>query len=458
MSRPVLDYANLTSVRLGAAGIDPSRLTGDLAARFREAYVAVETRRASGGIGFFDLPRDEIALAAVRHVVEEVRHGVTDVVVLGIGGSGLGATTLRDALGGIDWNADSRRRGGRPRLHVLDNPDPETVRGVFARLDPATTLFDVVSKSGSTAETMALYLYARAWIESSLGPEGIADAFVFTTDPARGVLRRIADAEGIRTLDVPPNVGGRFSVMSPVGLFPAAMMGADAAGLLAGASDMLDACTTDQLRENPAGLLATLLHEADTAMGRGIHVVMPYADRLRSFTLWYQQLWAESLGKVRADGPVGPTPLPAVGATDQHAQVQLFMEGPHDKVVIFVETPRATQPVKIPPLHGEEDALAYLGGASLADLLDVERRATTEALRQGGRPSATIRMPAIDARSLGGLFMLWQIATVYAGALYGVDPLDQPGVELGKVLTYGLMGRDGYDQPEFPPPEPEFVC
>jgi glucose-6-phosphate isomerase len=202
-------------------------------------------------------------------------------------------------------------------------------------------------------------------------------------------------------------------------------------------------------------LLATLLHRLDAEKGRPIHVLMPYTDRLRSLTLWFQQLWAESLGKVSESGPVGPTPLPAVGATDQHAQVQLFMEGPHDKAVVFVKT-EPTEDVEIPSIHPGVDELEYLGGASLGALLDAERRATTEALRRGGRPSMTLDVGAVTPASLGGLLMFLQIATVYAGALYGVDPLNQPGVELGKVLTYGLMGRRGFDEPELAADDPRW--
>lgn len=455
MTRPLVDVSNLFSHRLGGSGIDPVAVDGPLQARFSDAFAAVAARRATGEIGFFDLPADREAHRATVDLAQRLSSGITDVVVLGIGGSGLGTTTLRDALCGVHWNSDDSGRAGRPRLHVLDNPDPETVRGVLDRLDLSTTLFDVVSKSGSTAETMSLYLVARSRVEA-VGAGALNARFVFTTDPEAGVLRRIADREGISTLAVPPTVGGRFSVLTPVGLLPAELVGIDTTALLDGAGEMLAACETDRLRENPAGLLATLLHEADTVHGRSIHVLMPYADRLRSFTLWFQQLWAESLGKVRGEGFVGPTPLPAVGATDQHAQVQLFMEGPHDKVVLFLASPIPEADLQIPALHGDEAALAYLGGSTLGALLDTERRATTEALRLRGRPSATIELPAIDAHALGGLIMLWQIATVYGGALYGVDPLDQPGVELGKQLTYGLMGREGYTAPDLAAPDPEW--
>jgi glucose-6-phosphate isomerase len=223
---------------------------------------------------------------------------------------------------------------------------------------------------------------------------------------------------------------------------------------------MDERCTTPDLKANPAGLLATLLHRADREDGRSIHVLMPYSDRLRSLALWFQQLWAESLGKAvdRSGEPVhvGPTPLPAVGATDQHSQVQLFMEGPHDKVVLFVSAASPPDEVEIPHLHGDHPGLAYLGGHTLAELLESERRATAEALRRRDRPNLEIHLSALDAHALGELIMLFQIATVYAGSLYGIDPLDQPGVELGKELTYGLMGRDGYDAPDLASGDPRW--
>lgn len=456
MSCPTIDFANALVPAVGEHGVDPSRLGGDLADAFRQAFGTVEGRRASGDMGFFDLPADRATADTVQEVADGFGQWFETVVVLGIGGSGLGAITLRDALLGSGWNElDQEARSHFPRLYVLDNPDPSTLRGLLRRIDLRRTLFNVVSKSGATAETMALYLVVRGLVAEVVDEDKVHGHFLFTTDPELGVLRRIAGEEGTPTLAVPPNVGGRFSVLSPVGLFPAAITGVPIAELLAGASTVVERCSTPVLRENPAGILATLLHRLDVEKGRSIHVLMPYTDRLRSLTLWFQQLWAESLGKVSAAGPVGPTPLPAVGATDQHAQVQLFMEGPHDKAVVFVKT-EPTEDVEIPSIHPGVDELEYLGGASLGGLLDAERRATAEALRRRGRPSITLDVGAVTPASLGGLLMLLQIATVYAGALYGVDPLNQPGVELGKVLTYGLMGRRGFDEPELSPPDPRW--
>ena len=452
MALPVLDF-NLMLTPGVADGLDPAQLTGPLAERFTDAYRAVEARRGKGEIGFFDLPWASETTRRVQEVADSFGQWFENVVLLGIGGSGLGAVTLRDALLAPLWNErDEEGREYFPRLYVLDNPDPATVGPLLDRLDLRKTLFNVISKSGSTAETMALYLVIRERLAAVVGEEKVHGHFLFTTDPEKGALRRIADAEQIPTLAVPPNVGGRFSVLTPVGLWPAAVTGIDIEELLAGAGAMEQRCRTDKLLENPAGVLATLLHHAATEDGKPIHVLMPYADRLRSFALWFQQLWAESLGKAGT----GPTPLPAVGATDQHSQVQLFMEGPRDKVVIFLAVKEGGDAIVIPALHPEIVELGYLGGHSLGELLDSERRATAEALRQAGRPSITIELEKVDAAALGALFMLFQIATVYAGALAGVDPLDQPGVELGKRLTYGLLGREGFSAPSFGHADPRW--
>jgi glucose-6-phosphate isomerase len=460
-ARARLDYANLLAPGV-EGGVDPARLEGDLAERFRTAHAAVEARRAAGDLGFLDLPYATETAASVKEVADGFGQWFEDVVVLGIGGSGLGSVAVRDALLGPFWNErDDEGRDHFPRLHVVDNPDPATFGRLLERLDAARTLFNVVSKSGATAETMAQYLVARGWMEEAVDADRARGHFLFTTDAEVGALRQIAEAEGIPALTVPRNVGGRFSVLSPVGLLPAAVCGVDVDALLAGAAEMEERCRAPELKQNPAGVLATLLHAADTEAGCHVHVLMPYADRLRSFAFWFQQLWAESLGKAKTlDGEeayTGPTPLASVGASDQHSLLQLFMEGPRDKVVLFVSSPDPERDVAIPGRHPEIPSLAYLGGRTLGELLDAERRATAEALRREGRPNATILVPRMDAHVLGELFMLFELATVYAGALYNVDALDQPGVELSKRLTYGLLGREGYEAPDLGEGDPRWI-
>jgi len=455
------DFGNLMAPRV-EGGPDAAAFASTLAERFGAADAAVDARRAAGDFGFLDLPYATETVSRVLELADGFAQWFEDVVVLGIGGSGLGATALKEALLGPFWNVlNDEERDHFPRLHVIDNPDPFTFRSLLGRIDPARTMFNVVSKSGATAETMAQYLVAREWVESAVGADKARGHFLFTTDPAKGALRQIGEAEDIPMLPIPENVGGRFSVLSAVGLLPAAVCGVDPRALLAGAAAMEERCRTDLLAENPAGVLATLLHQADREQGRPIHVLMPYADRLRSVALWFQQLWAESLGKAVTLGgearPTGPTPVAALGATDQHSLLQLLMEGPHDKVVLFIEVEDAEADVSIPKRHPGIPSLAYLGGHSLGELLAVERAATAEALRRAGRPNATLTMPRVGAGELGQLLMLFELATVYGGALYDVDPLDQPGVELGKRLTYGLMGREGVEPPEMAETDPRWI-
>ncbi len=447
--------------RLRRGGIEPARFDGELSDRFRGAFNAVEARAARGASGFRDLARKSALARRTVELAETLDGRFDDLVVIGIGGSALGTIALRDALLPPGWNElDRRARAGRPRLHLMDNPDPDTVSSLLGRLNPGRTLFNVVSKSGGTAETMALFLVVWDRLARSLGPGRACDHVVVTTDPRRGTLREVAESRRLRSLPVPESVGGRFSVLSPVGMLPAALTGIDTGAVLAGADGCLRRCGSAELRENPAGVLATLLHAADVDGGARIQVFMPYADRLRGFAYWVQQLWAESLAKaIGTDGApamTGPTPLPAFGAADQHSILQLLMEGPRDKVVVFLGCRAPERDLAIPGGFPETPALSYLGGHSLFDLLDSERRATAEALRRAGRMSLTVTVERVDAHAIGALFMLFQLSVVYAGELYGVDPFDQPGVELGKSLTFGMMGRGGYREPDIPAADPRW--
>jgi glucose-6-phosphate isomerase len=446
----VLDYNNMLAPRLGGQrGIDPADLER-MAERFRQAHADTLRRRESGELGFYALAGETETVDAIRAFAEGLGQAFSDLVVLGIGGSALGTIALRTALLRPGWNELSdEERDFFPRLHVLDNVDPATIGPFLDRLELGKALFDVVSKSGGTAETMSQYLVVRERLERELG-DGFRRHLLFTTDPEKGVLRRIAREEEIATLPIPPKVGGRFSVLSAVGLLPAAMVGIDVRELLAGADEMARRCDTDDLGANPAGMFAALQYLADTEKQARVHVMMPYSDRLRDVADWFRQLWAESLGKQMTRGGdevfAGPTPVKALGATDQHSQVQLYMEGPFDKTITFLAERERDGDLPIPPLHADLDELAYLGGHTLGGLLDTERLATEAALARRGRMNMTLELPRADARSVGGLFMLLQIATVYAGFFYGVDPLDQPGVELGKELTYAIMGRPGFER------------
>ena len=435
-------------------GLKRARLQ-KLSEAFSAVQAEVRRRREAGEYGFYKLVEQGPTVRAIRTFAEGLGQAHDHVLVLGIGGSALGAKALLNALRPPAWNElDGEAREFFPRLTVLENVDPTSVTAALDRIDPRRVLVNVISKSGGTAETMAQYLVVRAWLEKALGAAAYRH-LVFTTDPTRGALRELAQRDHIGTLDVPPGVGGRFSVLSPVGLLPAALVGIDIEGLLEGARLALERAEEDNLLRNPAALYAALHHEADVSHGARIHVLMPYTDRLRELAEWYRQLWAESLGK-RADRQgktvhTGPTPVGAVGATDQHSQVQLFMEGPHDKAITFVTVENLGVDLKIPGGTAAGNApslppdLAYLPGHTLGELLRAEYEATSAALAQMGRMNCTLRLPDLSAATLGETIMFFQLATGYAGVWYGIDPFDQPGVELGKRLTYAAMGRPGYE-------------
>jgi glucose-6-phosphate isomerase len=442
-----LDFTNMFSPAVSDGITDAE--WGDAADRFRGAYDAVMARHARGELGFFDLAahrslRDPSA--PMSHIIPPRPGAYTDVVVLGIGGSALGPVALRTALRASSWNTlDERARGGWPRMHVLDNVDPETITALLGRLDLKASLFVVTSKSGGTAETMAQYLIVRDRLQRAR-VASLGDHIVFVTDPEKGALRQIARHEGIPAFEIPANVGGRFSVLSPVGILPAALVGIDVAALLDGAADMVRRCEVAELAKNPAGAFGVLQWLSDAKHGKHINVLMPYSDPLRDFAAWFVQLWAESLGKISPDGThVGPTPIASLGATDQHSQVQLFMEGPADKTITFIAVRERATDVTIPALHSDIPELAYLAGHSLAELIDIEQRATAGALARRGRPNMTISLDRVDPWHVGGLIMMLEIATAYAGELYGINAYDQPGVELGKQFAYAMLGRPGAD-------------
>ena len=444
--RIMLDYQNMMAAALGGRGIADDLFT-QYQARFRAVHEEVEARRARGDIGFFKLTEQQEVVREIRGFAEGIGQAFDTVVVLGIGGSALGTLALQQALLKPHWNElTDEQRDYFPRLYVLDNVDPSTIGPLLERLDLRRTLFNVVSKSGTTAETMAQFLIVYQRLRAAFGEdqEAYRSHLLFTTDPEKGVLRELARAENIPTLPIPPDVGGRFSVLSAVGLLPAALVGIDVQALLDGARAMTERCAHADLTRNPAGIFACLQHAADAELKAPIHVMLSYSDRLYLTADWFRQLWAESLGKENR----GPTPVKALGATDQHSQVQLYMEGPFDKTITILAVGERDRDVPIPQAYQQVDALAYLGGHTLGELLDAERRATAHALAQRGRMNMTLELPRLNAHTMGQIFMMLQIATVYAGALYGVNPFDQPGVELGKELTYGYFGRPGYRPPE----------
>lgn len=454
-----VNYANCTSDRVGEHGLDPASVAPGAPAYARAGEITrdLDATRGTGWERWRDLCRGGVReeyVSAVRAVADERRGQFDNLLVLGIGGSALGNSALQGALNPPTYNLLPEGARPGPRVFILDNVDPSHVGATLEYIEQhggglSRTLVNVISKSGETAETAAQFLVVRRMLIDALGEKGHADHIVAITDAEKGTMRSICDCAGYRTLPVPDGVGGRFSVLSPVGLFSAAMCGIDIDALLDGAARMDERCSREKLDKNPAAMLATLLVRLGSERDKFNHVLMPYSNAMSLFADWYRQLWAESLGKrYNAQGDevyTGYTPVKALGATDQHSQIQLYREGPNDKVVGFVEVKDHGREVAIPSGAGVE-ALSYLEGSALSALLSAEKRATEYALVDSRRPNYTIGMPRVDAEHVGEFIQLWMVATAYAGRLLRVDAYDQPAVETGKQATFGLMGRAGYEE------------
>jgi glucose-6-phosphate isomerase len=410
----------------------------------------LEGEKEQDHLPFLSVPFDLSLASQIKKYVQGTKTWAENFVVLGIGGSALGAKALQTAITHPHYNLLSKTmRKGYPRLFVADNVDPDGFKALLDLLEVKRTLFNVISKSGGTAETMSQFLIIRDLLKKKLGNRKEKDHLVITTDPVQGVLRKIAKEEQFQSFEIPSLLGGRFSVLSAVGLLPAAMCGIDVEELQAGAREMARRCQAPALWENPAYLCACLSFLSYKQKKKNIKVIMPYVDALKGMGDWFCQLWAESLGKrYTTKGREvwnGQTPVTALGATDQHSQLQLYMEGPSDKVFSFLRVKHYTSLIPLPKLYPKLEELAYLGGHSLNRLIQAELEATRLTLARNGRPSLTLTLPKINAFTIGQLIFLWEMETFVCGQLMNVNPLNQPGVEEGKILTYALMGRKGFE-------------
>jgi glucose-6-phosphate isomerase len=420
------DYKTILSDAIGPHGLTSAELEKVLA----EAAPSLEKLRArqkDGSLPLLRLPARRDDLTELNGVADELRRRFDHVVVLGTGGSSLGGQTLY-ALADLGFGP----RPGSPKVHFLDNIDPATFAAFVAAVDLTRTAFIVISKSGGTAETLTQFAVCLDAVRNAAGTLDVGSQFVAVTEPKDNALRQLAKRHGIRTLDHDPGVGGRFSVLSNVGLLPALVSGLDAAAVREGAASVLDATlAASNPRQSEPALGAALSVALNRHRGVTQTVIMPYVHRLAHFGLWFRQLWAESLGK---DGK-GTTPIRAMGTVDQHSQLQLYLAGPRDKMFTLVTLAVAGQGGAISAAFADSPALGYLAGRSMGDLLDAEQRATAESLVRQGRPTRVFRLQALDERTLGALLMHFMLETIIAADLLGVDAFDQPAVEEGKVLA-----------------------
>ncbi len=448
--RVTVDYNYMMSKSLGNTGISDADLRA-VKGKAEEAfgYVAENRGRDDLFMGWTELPYNQDAIVNdIIVTAKQIKKKFKNFVVLGIGGSALGPVMAFNALKHLHYNELPPKKRGGPKFYVEDNVDPVRMAALLDVIDPKETCFNVISKSGATSETMAQFLIVADLLEKA--GVSLPDNMIFTTDASRGNLMKIDDKFGgkFKKYVLPDGVGGRFSELCPVGLLPAAVLGIDIKGMLAGAAYMDSLCSKPSIAKNPA-LACAVIQYISMQQGKNINVLMPYSDNLKLMADWYCQLWAESLGKaVDYAGNIvnaGTTPVKSLGVTDQHSQVQLYIEGPYDKVITFISVVKYG--CEMPIANGCEDIpdVGFLGGHTLQELIQAENKATAYALMRAGRCNYTINMPEVNAFTLGQLMYMLELQTAYTGALLNINTFNQPGVENGKKATFALLGKKGYE-------------
>ncbi len=442
------DYNNMMTSAIGSHGIAPSVID-----KAQKAHVAafkeVIDNSGKGWQEWTETPLiDEKAVAELNEFGKEIRDKASSFVVLGIGGSALGPICVFNALLHLHHNELPEKMRKAPKIYVEDNIDPVRMSSLLDVIDVKTSYFNVITKSGETSETLSQFLILYNMLKKAVGEKDAKEHIIVTTTIGKGALYACAEKEGFKVFGIPSGVGGRFSVLSNVGLVPFAVMGVDIDSMLYGARAMREACERPDIKSNPA-LMTAFLQVKSMEAGKNISVMMPYADGLKTMADFYCQIWAESLGKAvdKAGKKVncGQTPAKSLGVTDQHSQVQLYTEGPFDKVVTFIGVESFGDNVDIPS-DETADIGNFLKGHTMGELLTAERKSTEFALTKAGRSNFTILMPEINAETVGELLMYFMYETAFAGAYLGIDTFNQPGVEEGKKATFAMIGREGYEE------------
>jgi len=440
------NFDMLFDERLKEHRFDENRLK-DMRESLRRAREEVLSELRSQKRGFSEILYNDQILDATLKLSKEISGRYKNLVLIGIGGSSLGPRALFRALRHPFHNFLPSREEGM-NLFFLENVDPDTFRATFDVIDEKDTAFVVITKSGSTVETMSQFLIIRDRLIKKLGENGYRERMITITDPQKGTLREIVRHDRLCSLPIPENIGGRFSVFSPVGTFPAACCGIDVSKLLSGAREMNEKILNSDIDNDPALKFASLMYIARTHYNRNILIVMPYKDSLLDTAEWFQQLWAESLGKERdRDGNIvntGSTPVRALGVIDQHSQLQLYIEGPQDKVVMIIGVKEFNNTVEVPLALENFPDVSYIGNHSLNEILKIEEDATLQSLINARRPAFSIELERVDEANLGALMLFFEFATAYSGSLYNINAFDQPGVEHGKKILYRALKKPGY--------------
>lgn len=445
------NWRNADSVIIGKEdGIETEKEFENHKTQIAEIVSDIYANKKTAGrwLAWMNLGYNEELVKEINLYANKVKGNFDNLLVLGIGGSALGGIAVTEALLKPYWNMlDKNARNNFPKIFFVDNIDPDQINGLLDFLDLKKTLVNVITKSGSTAETMSQFMIIKDRLSKELGAD-YKNNIVATTDKSKGILRRITDEEGYESFIVPDDVGGRFSVFSAVGLLPFALVGINISELLNGVRDMDKELANTDINKNIAAQNALIQYLMDKK-GKDISVIMPYSSRLRFISDWYVQLWAESLGKEKdLKGNIvneGSTPLKAIGATDQHSQIQLYNEGPNNKIINFIRIKNFDTELKIPAVF-ENTEIGYLCGKTVNELINAEADATMVALTDFKRPNVTITIPKVDEYNIAQLLYMLEVQTAIAGGLYNIDAFNQPGVEQAKNYTYALMGRKGYEE------------
>ena len=460
-----LDYNNMTEEFVGKDGITSQELKS-IKYEAINALNKVQASKGKGWLGWTDLPYNQKDIVAdINATAKTIRKTAKNFVVLGIGGSALGPIAVFQALCHLHYNDLPNKCRKGPKFYVEDNVDPERMKALLDVINVEETVFNVITKSGATSETMTQYLIIYGILKKRLGDKA-KDHIIATTSENTGNLIKLARSEGFKTFYIPDGVGGRFSELCPVGLLPAAVLGIDIGEMLAGAAYIDRICSTDKFHKNPA-LINAALQILAMRKGKNISVMMPYSDGLKYFADWYCQIWAESLGKeVDLSGNVvnaGQTPVKSLGVTDQHSQVQLYTEGPYDKVVTFLAVDKYRAEIVISEGCADIPDVHFLCSHTMNELISAERSATEYALTVKGRMNHTIYLPEINPFTIGELIYYFELETAFAGEMLNVNTYNQPGVENGKNATYALLGRKGYESKRAelknaPKKKEEYIC
>jgi len=415
----ITDYC--LDTHTGGRGVTAARLEA-LASELIPAVTAMTTRQHKASAPLLDLVADTQDLEIIENVAAELRRRFRTIVVAGTGGSGLSGRTLTQ----LKLTAASS-------FHFLENIDPDAMDDVLEHIDVNSTCFLVISKSGATAETLSQYYVLLDYVESRLGRQGLKERFIIITMPGNNPLRQSATKYDLRVLDHDPDIGGRFSVLTVVGLLPAAIAGLDIRALRRGAASVITQLENASHPRDSYPALGAALQYAFLEKHIPITVMLPYAEKLSGFSSWYRQLWAESLGKQGK----GSTPVRAVGTTDQHSQLQLYLDGPKDKVFHMVLLDRAGTGQRINAPEGA--GLDYLRGKTLGDVMAAEQKATFETLVQNHCPVRLFQLEQLGEEPMGALLMHFMLEVILVSGLLGVNPFDQPAVEQGKELARNYL-------------------